>query len=133
LLPALQRRWSPLTSALIVAAVWAAWHAPAFLVNSNYRAMPVAMLPMFFLGLLCGSLFLTWLYNRGGHSIALVAVWHGLFNLLSGSVAARGTLAAIETTAVMVIASVLLVQELRAMQRDRHGQHGHHVLSEEPA
>lgn len=116
LLPALQRRWSPLASSLIVAVVWAVWHAPAFLVNENYRAMPTVMIPMFFMGLVCGSVFLTWLYNRGRNSIALVAVWHGMFNLFAGTVAARGTLATVETAAVMVIAAVLLIRELRAIQ-----------------
>jgi uncharacterized protein len=110
LLPALQRRWSPLVASLIVAVIWAAWHAPAFLINANYRAMPVAMLPMFFAGLVCGSLFLTWLYNRGSGSIALVAVWHGLFNLMTGTVGAGGALAAVESTAVMAIAIGLLVR-----------------------
>lgn len=129
LLPAMQRRWSPLTASLIVAAIWALWHAPAFLVNTNYRAMSIAMLPMFFVGLVCGSLFLTWLYNRGRQSIALVAVWHGVFNLLSGTVAARGSLAATETAAVMAIAIVLLVRELRAVQRERHGRPAIHVMA----
>ena len=128
LLPEMQRRWSPLTASLIIAVVWAVWHAPAFLVNDNYRAMPIAMLPMFFAGLVCGSLFLTWLYNRGRQSIALVAVWHGVFNLLTGTVAARGVLAATETTAVMVVAIVLLARELRATQRERRGRPATHVM-----
>jgi membrane protease YdiL (CAAX protease family) len=133
LLPALQRRWSPLTASLIVAGVWALWHVPAFVVNENYRAMPAAMLPMFFVGLACGSVFLTWLYNRGRRSIALVATWHGLFNFTTGTVAARGGLAAVETSVVLAIAGVLLVRELRAIRRERHGLDARHVMSAEAA
>jgi membrane protease YdiL (CAAX protease family) len=129
LLPALQRRWSPLVASLIVAGIWATWHAPAFLVNASYRAMPSAMLPMFFLGLLCGSVFLTWLYNRGRQSIALVAVWHGLFGLFTGTVAAKGALAAVQSTAVVAIAVVLIARELRARRRERHGLPAQHVMA----
>jgi membrane protease YdiL (CAAX protease family) len=129
LLPALQRWWSPLTASLIVGVVWAFWHAPAFLVNANYRAMPAAMLPMFFAGLLCGSVFLTWLYNRGRRSIAVVAVWHGVFNLFTGTVAAKGALAAVESTVVVTIAVGLMARELRAMRRDRGGLPGDHIMA----
>ena len=83
---------------------------------------------MFFAGILSGSLFLTWLYNRGKQSIALVAVWHGVFNMLTGTVAARGTLAAVETIAIMTIAIGLTAYELRALQRERHGHPTRHVL-----
>jgi len=113
LLPTLQRRFSPVVSAVLVAIVWAAWHAPAFLINENYRQMPAAMVPVFFVGLACGSLLLTYLYNHGRRSIFIVALWHGLFNLVTGTVAAAGILAAIETTAVMVIALAVLVHESR--------------------
>ncbi|HEU0036419.1 MAG TPA: CPBP family intramembrane glutamic endopeptidase [Kofleriaceae bacterium] len=126
LLPTLQRRYSPLVSSVVVAGIWAAWHIPAFVINVNYRAMPVAMVPMFFLGLLCGSLLLTWLYDAGRQSIALVAVWHGTFNLVSGTVAARGALSAVESTLVMTIAVVLVARELVAAQHERHGEPAHH-------
>jgi len=122
LLPALQRRWSPLTASLGVAGVWALWHAPAFLINASYRALPLAMIPMFIAGLVAGSVFLTWLYNKGRHSIALVAAWHAMFNLLSGTVAARGAVAAVETMVVVVLALVLLVGEVIAVRSGRPAQ-----------
>jgi len=129
LLPHLQQRWSPLVSSLIIGAVWCAWHVPAFFVTETYRLMPPAMIPMFFVGVVSGSVFLTWLYNRGRSSILLVAVWHGTYNWLSGSVGARGALAAIESTAVIVIAALLLIQELRAIRREHRGQPARHVMA----
>jgi membrane protease YdiL (CAAX protease family) len=129
LLPQLQRRWSPLVSSLILGAVWCAWHVPAFFVSETYRQMPPAMIPMFFVGIVSGSVFLAWLYNRGRSSILLVAVWHGTYNWLSGSVGARGMLAAVETTAVMGIAAIVLIQELRAIRRERRGQAATHVMA----
>lgn len=129
LLPHLERRYSPLVSSVAVAACWAVWHVPAFYLVATYRAMPTSMIPVFFAGLLCGSVFLTWLYNRARSSILIVAVWHGTYNLVSGTTGAAGVLAALETTAVMVVAAVLIARELAAWWRERHGDIAEHVMS----
>jgi CAAX protease family protein len=119
LLPKLQRDRSPVIASLVTAAVWAAWHVPAFFIVDSYRAMPLGMIPMFVVGLACVSIVLTWLYNRGRNSILLAAVFHGTYNLLSGTAGARGMLAALETTVVMLIAVGLVIQEAR----------DHHVMN----
>jgi len=129
LLPHLMRRWSPLVASLVVGACWVTWHVPAFWITETYRQMPAAMIPVFFIGLVSGSVFLAWLYNRGCSSILLVAVWHGTFNLLSGSVGARGALATTETTVVMVVAAVLIIQELRATRREQAARPARHVMA----
>lgn len=118
-LPQLQRRFSPLTSSLILAVLWFGWHLPQFFVIATYRdSSPVQYVGMF-LGLTCGAVILTWLYNRSGGSILLVAVWHGLYNVVSGTQAATGVLAAAVSTLVMIQAAVLIVLELRARRRGR--------------
>ena len=118
-LPQLQRRFSPLTSSLILAVLWFGWHLPQFFVIATYRdSSPVQYVGMF-LGLTCGAVVLTWLYNRSGGSILLVAVWHGLYNFVSGTQAATGMLAAVVTTLIMIQGVVLIVLELRARRRGR--------------
>lgn len=118
-LPQLQRRFSPLTSSLILAVLWFAWHLPQFFVISTYRdSSPVQYVGML-LGLICGAVILTWLYNRSGGSILLVAVWHGLYNLASGTQAATGMLAAVVSTLVMIQGVALIILELRARHRGR--------------
>jgi CAAX protease family protein len=118
-LPQLQRRFSPLTSSLILAVLWFAWHLPQFFVISTYRhSSPVQYVGML-LGLACGAVILTWLYNRSGGSILLVAVWHGLYNLVSGTQAATGMLAAVVSTLVMIQGVTLIILELRARHRGR--------------
>ena len=118
-LPQLQRRFSPLTSSLILAVLWFGWHLPQFFVIATYRNSSPVQYVGFFLGLTCGAVILTWLYNRSGGSILLVAVWHGLYNFVSGTQAATGLLAAVVTTLVMIQAVVLIVLEVRARRRGR--------------
>jgi CAAX protease family protein len=118
-LPQLQRRFSPLASSLILAGLWFGWHLPQFVVIATYRDFAPAGYVGMFLGLACGAVVLTWLYNRSGGSILLVAVWHGLYNLVSGTQAATGMLAAVVSTLIMIQGIVLIVLEVRARRRGR--------------
>jgi hypothetical protein len=101
-LPLLQRRFTPLTAMLLLAAIWAGWHLPMFLVVNSFRGFSAVTVVGWLLGLTAGSIVLGWLYNRSGGSVALVAVWHAGFNMVSATAAATGLIAAIVTTAVMV-------------------------------
>jgi membrane protease YdiL (CAAX protease family) len=94
-------------------------HLPQFFVIATYRNSSPVQYVGFFLGLTCGAVILTWLYNRSRGSILLVAVWHGLYNFVSGTQAATGMLAAVVTALVMIQAVVLIVLELRARRRGR--------------
>jgi membrane protease YdiL (CAAX protease family) len=116
-LPRLQRRVSPLTASLILGALWALWHLPMFFVVATYRAFGVGDYVGLVIGLSCGAIVLTWLYNRSGGSILLVALWHGLFNLASGTQAATGVIAAVVSTLVMAQALLLVGLDLRARHR----------------
>jgi membrane protease YdiL (CAAX protease family) len=59
----LQRRWSPVTAAFLVAAGWAVWHIPQFFLLQSYQDFSAPMIPVFLIGLAGGSVVLTWLYN----------------------------------------------------------------------
>lgn len=111
--PELQKTRSMLTTALIIGVFWAIWHLPSMLVIQNYRELGLAYLPGFFIGILAGSIFLTWLYNASGGSVLIVALWHATYNLVSGTAAAHGIVAAIVSTGVMAWAAVIVVAEIR--------------------
>lgn len=113
----LQRRHSPLVATLVVAAIWAGWHAPMFVVVDTFRSFGPAILVGWVIGLFSGAVVLGWLYNRSGGSILLVAVWHGTYNLISGTAAATGLLAATSTTSVIALAIALVGLEIRAGRR----------------
>jgi membrane protease YdiL (CAAX protease family) len=116
-LPQLQHRFSPLASTLLLAVLWFAWHLPQFLVIATYRDFaPVQYIGML-LGLTCGAVVLTWLYNGSGGSILLVALWHGLYNVVSATQAATGLLAAVVTTLIMIQGLALIYLEVRARRR----------------
>jgi membrane protease YdiL (CAAX protease family) len=127
-LPNWQRRVGPLAATLLVALLWAGWHAPMFLVLTSFRDFGPGVTAGWLLGLVAGSVVLGWLYNRTG-SVALVAVFHGLFTIVSGTAAAVGTVAAVVSAAVMVWAVLLVVLELVARRRGRESVLGPAHLS----
>jgi membrane protease YdiL (CAAX protease family) len=113
-LPLLQRRYGALAAALLVTPIWAVWHLPLFLTVTTYRDFaPLAYLGFVF-GLACGSIVLTWLYNRTGGSVLACSIWHGLFNVATATAAASGTIAAVVSTMVIVQAIVLVRVDRRA-------------------
>jgi membrane protease YdiL (CAAX protease family) len=109
--PMLQRRMRPLYAMLVVAVVWAGWHAPLFAILANFRSFSAGTLVGFGLGLVCGAIVLGWLYNRTG-SVLAVAVWHATYNVTSATDAAHGLPAAVSTTVVIIAAVALVVADI---------------------
>lgn len=81
-LPALQKKFSALTSTLILTVGWACWHIPAFIYRPLYSQMDVAGIIGFFMSLLMGSVILTWLYNSTTGSLFIVAIFHAMIELI---------------------------------------------------
>jgi membrane protease YdiL (CAAX protease family) len=106
LLPNLQSKYNALTSAIIVSIIWAGWHIPMFLYNENLRAMGVFGTIFWVVGLMFGSVLLTWLYNSTKGSILMTAIWHGTFNLFT---AAAGQAAATTSAMISMFVMVLVV------------------------
>jgi membrane protease YdiL (CAAX protease family) len=110
----LQRRYGPVAGTLILAALWAGWHTPAFFVVETYRTMTVSMIiGGFGLGICAGAIVLSRIAQRTDGSILAAALWHAFYNMTSATAASRGVIAAVTTTCVMVWAAVLLIGEAR--------------------
>ena len=120
--PEMLKTKSFLTTALVIGVLWALWHVPSVFLIEQYQHMGIAIVPMFLFGMVSGSIFLTWLYRASGGSVLLVALWHGSYNLVSGTAAAHGLVAAVVTTGVMTWAIVIVVMELRTGRRARTGR-----------
>jgi CAAX protease family protein len=119
--PTLQRRLPPVAATGVVAAVWAGWHIPQFFLIRTYQDFPIAMLPVFVLGMAGGAVVLAWLYNHT-RSVLACAVWHGLYNLAGATAAASsgsGVVSAAIWTFVVGLAAVLLALEWRSVRAGR--------------
>jgi len=77
-----------------------------FWVVSNFVDLGPAGAVGWFLGLTAGSILLSWLYRASGYSVAIVALWHTTFNLVTATEAGSGAPAAAASTIVMVAAAI---------------------------
>ena len=102
------KKHSTAVSAILVWIVWGLWHVPLFWVVSSFMDLGVGGTVGWALGLLSGSILLTWMYKSAGYSIFIVALWHTAFNFSTATDATAGVPAAIISTVVMVVAVVLL-------------------------
>jgi membrane protease YdiL (CAAX protease family) len=127
-IPTLQRRHTALASSAWLALAWGGWHLPAFFYVPGYAAILSKGLPGFFVGLLAGSIVLTWLYNVVGGRLLPVMLWHASFNFVTGSPNAAGLTAAIVSSLVIVWAAILVWRNGRSFStRSRpSGRAGHH-------
>ena len=117
-LPRLQHDHSAIRATHLLALGWGLWHLPAFFEDPSFMQMGPLQLVGWALGLWMGAIFLTWLYNSGGGSLIVVALWHGLFNQFSVS-QASSVVAMVITMGVIVVAIVALrvagTEELRGL------------------
>lgn len=88
-LPRLQKTMSVSKATLVLGLFWILWHVPTFFYHDTYQNLGWVMLPAFAFGVLCGAVLFTWLYNGTGGSVLMVALWHGIFDLLSASKAGQ--------------------------------------------
>lgn len=123
-LPQLLKNTSLIPAALVIGVLWGCWHLPSMLVIENYRELGISFLPPFFIGIIAGSILLAWLYRASGGSILIVSVWHATFNLVSGTAAAHGLVAAIVSTGVMAWALLIVVLEVRKWLRSTRSTAG---------
>jgi membrane protease YdiL (CAAX protease family) len=73
-LPILQRRFTPLTSGLLVGVAWALWHLPAFALSGTVQS-GWAFGP-YFAGLMALSVIMTWFFNASNGSILVAWLIH---------------------------------------------------------
>ena len=108
LLPRLQLGRSAWLATVILWSIWATWHVPSFFYL--HTASSPGMLIGFLLGLFCGAIFLTRLYNSSGGSILIVAIWHGLFDYVTACTECKsGLIAATVSILVMIWAVVVVI------------------------
>ena len=106
-LPRLQKTMSVTKATLVLGSFWILWHVPTFFYHDTYQGMDWIILPGFVFGVLCGAVLFTWLYNGTGGSVLMVAIWHGLFDLLTASKAGQDIIPIAMSAGVIVWALVV--------------------------
>jgi membrane protease YdiL (CAAX protease family) len=112
-LPMLRRRHGRLAASLLLAPIWAGWHLPLFFLLKSYRDLGPIGVPGFLIGLACGSIVLAWLYESASSSVLIAALWHGTYNLTVATAGGGGTVAAVVSTGVMLIAALIALRSRR--------------------
>lgn len=102
-LPRLQKNSSALAATMILAVLWALWHAPQL-----FYFFDPSMVAGWLIGLFAGAVVLTWLYNSSPDNVLPVAIWHGCFNFMTASIADVGLLPAV-MTAIVIVWAVLVI------------------------
>jgi membrane protease YdiL (CAAX protease family) len=101
-LPRLQKTMSVSRATLILGLLWAIWHTPAFFYLDTFERIGFVFLPGFLIGVLFGAVLFTWIYNGSGGSVLMVSLWHGLYDLLTASLAAQGLITILMSAGVIV-------------------------------
>ncbi|WP_040949806.1 type II CAAX endopeptidase family protein [Gorillibacterium massiliense] len=114
LLPELHKRFSLMNSALIVAGIWMLWHLPAFWFNETYMHMGPGVFG-WAISLAYGSVLLAWLCQGSRFSIVPVILWHGGFDLLTGSDQSDQAMAMV-CSMLVIIHGVLLSRKMARMK-----------------
>lgn len=79
----LQSRWNAVTSSLILAIVWAAWHIPLFFIRGTYQqaiGFGTTGFWLFMAGLIPETILMTWIYNNTKRSTLSAILFHFMTN-----------------------------------------------------
>ena len=79
-LPTLQRKYSALTSAVIVGAMWSLWHWPHFTVNNSPMMANYGNYLNFIALTIIDSIIHAWIYNSSKGSLIAATTYHASTN-----------------------------------------------------
>jgi membrane protease YdiL (CAAX protease family) len=89
-------------AALVVGAMWMAWHAPLFWLNAGMQALLGPMLVGWALALLAGSLLLGWLTLAAGGRLWPASLFHATMDMATATPPAAGVPAMLVSSLVML-------------------------------
>lgn len=92
---------------LVVAGPWALWHVPTFFLPTGPGSMGPALAAGWLVGLVAGSIVLTWMYRASGGSTGIAVLFHTFLNLGSATTATAGVAPAV--SALVIVAAVVIV------------------------
>jgi uncharacterized protein len=81
-LPRLQKRHGALAAIFVLSIFWALWHLPLFWFIDSFMKMGFGGAMGWYFSMLLGTVLLTWLYNSSQGSILIVAIFHGVMDIV---------------------------------------------------
>ncbi len=107
LLPRLQEGHGALAGTLVLSVIWAIWHVPFF--AYRYDLMGAGMIAGFFIALMAGAFWLTFVFNSTGGSVWTVALWHLFWNFCNLVAAELSVTVVTVLNALMMVAGFAVV------------------------
>ena len=109
-LPALQKKYSPFNSSLILGLLWSVWHLPFWLLIGTLAQFGTFYFIMNFLFIIPTTFFITWFFNNTNSSMLLPAVFHVAFNIVNVAIfPVTGSIGAFGLFIIMQFIVMLLV------------------------
>ena len=81
-LPRLQKGQGTLAATFVLSIFWALWHLPLFWFIDGFMKMGFGGAMGWYFSMLLGTALLTWLYNSSQGSILIVAIFHGVLDIV---------------------------------------------------
>ncbi len=96
--PYLQRKTTPLLTALIIGIAWGGWHLPEFFTaGALHHQMGAVYIPLFVLSETALSIIMTWLYNKTNSSLLIAGLlFHNVENFWSVALTTNATTDALQ-------------------------------------
>jgi hypothetical protein len=99
--------WTSYAATTAFAVAWAGWHLPLFFYPDGLATLGPLMIPGWLISILFGAYLTTFLFNNARASLLIVAVFHGMVDIVSISRAAT-TATLVAVNAGLIAAAVLV-------------------------
>lgn len=112
---------------IIFGFVWAAWHLPLFWIPGTYhyeiREMNVLYMVNFLVSVAPMGFITTWVYVKNGRSMLSSIIFHLFINFMQEKIAMTQTTKCVETIAVVVAATIIVLTNKDMFFEKRHIGH----------
>ena len=104
-----QAGWSSYGATTKFAIGWAGWHLPLFFYPFGLQSLPLLLIPGWIVSILFGAYLTTFLFNSARDSLLVVAIFHGMVDIVHQRAATDITLMVVNMG--LIAAAVLVIVE----------------------
>ncbi|MGV9796377.1 CPBP family glutamic-type intramembrane protease [Gordonia sp. NPDC003422] len=112
--------WSSYGATTIFAFFWAGWHLPLFFYSYGLQTLGLLMIPGWIISILLGAYLTTFLFNSARASILVIAVFHGMVDIVSISRAATDTTLLVVNAGLIAAAVFVVIRYTPSLRAATH-------------